>query len=114
MFLKIRWRSASLIDSYFFLTVAVGKAHLQTAAIWASFPCPVIDLQPDLKELPSFEMRSYSFTIIALFWASLAETGNCAQIRRFYDPDYCSYTRGQNHWEISVLTDTVGSHNVGV
>lgn len=98
----------------FSLTVSVGKPHLQTAAIWASFSCPVIDLQPDLKEPPSFKVRSYSFTIIALFQASLAETDNCAQIRRFCDPDYCSYTRGQNHYEISVPTATVGGHKVAV
>lgn len=56
----------------FALTVCVGKAHLQTAAVRASFPCPVIDLQPDLKEPPFFKVRSYSFTIIALFGVSLA------------------------------------------
>lgn len=39
--------------------MSASKIHWQTAAMWVCFSCSSIAFQPDLKEPPSFRMRSY-------------------------------------------------------
>lgn len=55
---KLGWMLAFLKDS-FSPAVSASKIHGQTSAMWVCFSCSSTALQPDLKEPPSFRMRSF-------------------------------------------------------
>lgn len=90
--------------------MSASKIHWQLQCEFAflapALPSNLIWKNPFLSEW------EVTLTTITLKWTLLVEASNCAQIRRFCDPDCHAYTGRQHHKETFLPTASVYSQEV--